>query len=324
MGLATSSAFQYSPAVQMRSFTTLGTLLTQEADDDYLYQMLVALRTALQQANETDAAIVVTMLRSLARVVPALPDTSRYFVSLFWLAVTLLESSHVVFYTEASLLLSVTLESMRTRGMFRHASVSTVLLEGRDPLESVLHQFEQVLSISFDTNFSFALASVLFKGMRASIVREEAEAVLRTLLEVTMRPYVREEGEMNGVKDTLGGDALGYFIALLPVSSTPASFRRLLKECGVGGTAVPEPSGIDDETDAPRVDVALLGIDGATTALLAASFIGAVVTGAQGNDAETEMLYCLLSDLGEAYPEIVAMTWVSCSSLRSMTDLGNT
>ncbi|KAJ7821199.1 hypothetical protein B0H14DRAFT_2831907 [Mycena olivaceomarginata] len=301
MGLATSSAFQYSPAVQMRSFTTLGTLLTQEADDDYLYQMLVALRTALQQANETDAAIVVTMLRSLARVVPALPDTSRYFVSLFWLAVTLLESSHVVFYTEASLLLSVTLESMRTRGMFRHASVSTVLLEGRDPLESVLHQFEQVLSISFDTNFSFALASVLFKGMRASIVREEAEAVLRTLLEVTMRPYVREEGEMNGVKDTLSGDALGYFIALLPVSSTPASFRRLLKECG--------PSGIDDETDAPRVDVALLGIDGATTALLAASFIGAVVTGAQGNDAETEMLYCLLSDLGEAYPEIVAMTY---------------
>ncbi|KAF7352223.1 Ras-GAP domain-containing protein [Mycena venus] len=311
MGLATSSAFQYSPAVQMRSFTTLGTLLTQEADDDYLYQMLVALRTALQQANETDAAIVVTMLRSLAKVVPALPDTSRYFVSLFWLAVTLLESSHVVFYTEASLLLSVTLESMRTRGMFRHSSVASVLLEGRDPLESVLHQFEQVLSISFDTNFSFALASVLFKGMRASIVKAEAEAVLRSLLGVTMRPYVREGEMMNGIgsRDVLGAEALGYFIALLPVSSTPASYRRLLKECGIGDAAMPETSGIDDEADAPRVQVGLLGIDGAATALLAASFIGAVVTSAQGNDAETEMLYCLLSDIGEVYPEIVAMTY---------------
>jgi neurofibromin 1 len=92
---------------------------------------------------------------------------------------------------------------MRTRGMFRHASVSTVLLEGRDPLEGVLHQLEQVLSISFDTNFSFALAAVLFKGMRASIMREEAEAVLRTLLGVTMRLYVREEGEMDGVRDAL-------------------------------------------------------------------------------------------------------------------------
>ncbi|KAJ6460124.1 hypothetical protein C8R47DRAFT_1161242 [Mycena vitilis] len=308
MGLATSSAFQYSPAVQMRSFTTLGTLLTQEADDDYLYQMLVALRTALQQASETDAAIVVTMLRSLAKVVPALPDSSRYFVSLFWLAVTLLESSHVVFYVEASTLLAVTLESMRSRGMFRHASVSTVLLEGRDPLESVLHQFEQVLSISFDTNFSFALASVLFKGMRASIVKAEAEAVLRTLLNVTMRPYVRED-EMNGVRDALSVEALGYFIALLPVSATPASYRRLLRECGIGEASLPETSGLDDEADAPRIQVSLLGIDGAATALLAASFIGAVVTSAQGNDAETEMLYCLLSDIGEMYPDIVAMTY---------------
>ncbi|KAJ7181585.1 hypothetical protein C8R43DRAFT_1229418 [Mycena crocata] len=308
MGLATSSAFQYSPAIQMRSFTTLGTLLTQEADDDYLYQMLVALRTALQQANETDAAIVVTMLRSLGKVVPALPDSSRYFASLFWLAVALLESSHVVFYTEAATLLSVTLDSMRIRGMFRHASVSTVLLEGRDPLEQILGQFDQMLTISFDTNFSFALASVLFKGMRASIVKETAESVLRMLLSVTMRPYLRE-GEMNGFRDALMPDALGYFIALLPVSATPATYRRLLKDCNIGEAAMPETGGFDDEAGSPRVQASLLGIDGPTTALLTASFIGAVVMSAQGNDAETEMLYTLLSDIGVAYPDIVAMTY---------------
>ncbi|KAJ7034157.1 hypothetical protein C8F04DRAFT_582650 [Mycena alexandri] len=319
MGLATSSAFQYSPAVQMRSFTTLGTLLTQEADDDYLYQMLVALRTALIQA-EQDSAIVVTMLRSLAKVVPALPDSSRYFVSLFWLAVTLLASSHVVFYVEACQLLSITLESMRARGMFRHASVSTVLLEGRDPLEGVLNQFEQFLNISFDANFSFALASVLFKGIRASIVKTEAEAVLRTLLGVTMRPYIPEDdddhipnganGHGFGGREALNSEALGYFIALLAVSSTPTSYRRLLKESGIGEGMVPEVGGIDiDEADAPRIQVSLLGIDGPATALLTSSFIGAVVTSAQGNDAETEMLYCLLADIGEVWPEIVAMTY---------------
>ncbi|KAJ7449155.1 hypothetical protein B0H11DRAFT_2332791 [Mycena galericulata] len=291
MGLAMSTAFQYSPAIQMRLFTTLGTLLTQEADDDYLYQMLVALRTALQQASEQDSAIVVTMLRSLAKVVPALPDTSRYFAALFWLAVALLESSHVVFYIEAGTLLPVTPESMRARGMFRNGSVSTVLLEGCDTFESVLGQFDSILSISFDTNFSFALASVLFKGMRASIVRTEAEKVPRTLLGVTMRPYVREEGDINGVRDALAPEALGYFIALLPVSTTHAVYRRLLKECNLGEAALPETSGIDDATDAPKVQVSLLGIDGAPTVLLAASFIGAVVTSAQGNDAEMEMLY---------------------------------
>lgn len=306
MGLATSSAFQYSPAVQMRSFTTLGTLLTQEADDDYLYQMLVALRTALQQASETDAAIVVTMLRSLVKVVPALPDNSRYFASLFWLAVALLESSHVVFYIEAAALLSVTLESMRARGLL-FGGVASALLEGRNPIESILSQFDTLLGISFDNNFSFALASVVFKGMRASIVKVEAEALLRTLLSVTMRPT---EGEhTNGIRETLAPEALGYFIALLPVSATHASLRRLLKDCGIGEAALPESGGIDDEADAPRVDASLLGIDGAQTALLTASFIGAVVTSAQGNDAETEMLYCLLSDIGAMYPEIVAMTY---------------
>jgi neurofibromin 1 len=94
------------------------------------------------------------------------------------------------------------------------------------------------------------------------------------------------------------------------VSATPAGYRRLLKECGIGEGSLPEAGGIDDEADAPRIQVSVLGIDGTPTALLAASFIGAVVTSAQGNDAETEMLYCLLADIGEVYPDIVAMTFV--------------
>ncbi|KAJ7055100.1 hypothetical protein C8F01DRAFT_470816 [Mycena amicta] len=307
MSLVSSSAFQYSPAVQMRSFTTLGSLLT-DADDDFLYQMLVALRTAMQQTNESDSAIVVTMIRSLSKAAPSLPGASRYLVSLFWLAVALLQCSHITFYTEAASLLCVTLEGMRDRGMFRHASVSTVLLEGRDALEPVLSQFDNIMAISFDTNFSFALSAVLFKGLRTSIVKEEAENVLRKLLSVTMRPYPRE-GEVNGFRDSLYPEALGYFIALLPVSATHASYRRLLKECNIGEGSLPAINGGDDETNAPRVQVSLLGIDSATTALLAASFLGVVVTTTSGNDTESEMLYCLLSDIGLSYPEIVGMTY---------------
>ncbi|KAJ6587786.1 hypothetical protein B0H10DRAFT_2233906 [Mycena sp. CBHHK59/15] len=278
------------------------------SDDDYLYQMLVALRTALTQANEAESAIVVTMLRSLAKVIPALPDNSRYLTQLFWLAVALLESSHVPLYVEASRLLSVTLESMRTRGMFRHASVSTVLLEGRDPLESILSQLDNMLSISFDANFSFALASVIFKGVRPSILRDAAESVLRTLLSVTMKPYTREH-ETNGFRESLLPDALGYFVALLPFSTTHAAYRRLLKDCNVGEAWFPEVNVLDDNVDAPRIQAAFLGIDSSTTALLTASFIGSVLTTAQGNDAETEMLYSLLSDIGASYPEIVAMLY---------------
>jgi neurofibromin 1 len=315
MGLATSSAFQYSPAIQMRSFTTLGALLTLEADDDYLYQMLVALRTAFSQTSETDTTIVITMLRSLAKVVPALPDNSRYLVQLFWLAVAMLESSHVSFFIEAARLLSVTLESMRARDMFRHASVVSVLMEGRDSLEEILGQLDTMLCVSFETHFSFALASIIFKGMRPSILREAAEGVLRTLLSVTMKPHISAadatEADANGVREALLPDALGYFVALIPVATTHGSYRRLLKEwCHLGDAWMPEASGLDEEVEAPRVQTAFLGIDSSTTALLAASFIGSVLTTAQGNDAETEMLYRLLSDIAASYPEIVAMMYV--------------
>ncbi|CAK5277391.1 unnamed protein product [Mycena citricolor] len=306
MGLATSSAFQYSPAVQMRSFTTLGTLLTEDTDDDYLYQMLVALRTALQHFSENDSAIVITMLRSISKAIPALPSTSRYFACLFWLAVVLLESSHVVFYAEAARLMSVTLESMRTRNMFQHASVSTVLLEGRDPLEAVLSQFDQLLSISFDSNFSFALSAVLFKGMRMSIVRKDAEAVLRKLISVTMSPGGDLE---SSPKDALTPDALGYFIALLPASASRGEFSRLLKGIGLLDGHEPAKNGLEQDGGVPRIPLSMLGIDSAATALMAASFIGVVVSSAQGSDAESEMLYCLLAEIGSGYPEIVAMTY---------------
>ncbi|KAF7302288.1 Ras-GAP domain-containing protein [Mycena indigotica] len=304
MSLVSSSAFQYSPAIQIPAFTTLGSLLT-EADDDFVYQMLVALRMALQQSSESDAAIVVTMIRSLAKAAPSLPLGSRYLVSLFWLAVALLQCSYITFYSEAASLLSVTLEGMRERGLFRHASVSTVLLEGRDSFDPVLTQFDSIMGISFDTNFSFALSAVLFKGLRTSIVKEAAESVLRTLLSVTMRPYLRE-GE---VRDALSAEALGYFLALLPVSATHTSYRRLLKECNMDESCLPAINPVEDETNSPRVQVSLLGIDSPTSALLAASFLGVVVTTTSGNDAESEMLYCLLSDMGISYPDIVGMTY---------------
>ena len=101
MSLITSSAFQLSPAVQTRAFVSLGVLATSDVDDDLLYQMLVAFKTALSQSSENETTSVVSMLRCIRNVVPALPRYSRYLCQLFWLAVALLQSSHLVLYVEA-------------------------------------------------------------------------------------------------------------------------------------------------------------------------------------------------------------------------------
>ena len=82
MSLITSSAFQLSPAVQSRAFVALGVLATSDVDDDLLYQMLVAFKTALSQASETDTTSVVSMLRCITNVVPATNGNSRYLAAL--------------------------------------------------------------------------------------------------------------------------------------------------------------------------------------------------------------------------------------------------
>lgn len=312
MSLVTATAFQQSPAVQTRSFIVLAALAVSEVDDDFLYQILVAFRSALTKANEHNTMAIVSMLRCMCRIVPAIVETSRYICVLFWLAVALLQASHLGFYIEATWLLRITLENMEQQGLFRDNSVQNVLLEAREPLEDVTSQLDEMLRISFEVNFSFALASIIFKGMRHSGLKDAAESALRTLLRVTSGA---EEGQRerdsiaNGFKETPHPDALGYFMALLPVSTTPRSYRRLLNDAHIKDSWSSDPAEDNaEDIGVPFVDHTLLGVNDPSTALLVASFAGTILASAQGDDAETEILYGLLSSLASAFPEVISVT----------------
>jgi neurofibromin 1 len=296
-----------SAAIQTRAFIVMGTLATSDVDDDLLYQMLVAFKTALSHSSETNTTAVVSMLRCICKIVPALVENSRYICQVFWLAVALLQSSHIAFYIEATNLLQTTLESMERRGMLQPGSnITAVLLDGRSPLEEVACQLDQLLGLSFDYSFSFSLASIIFKGVRLSGLKDSAEAVLRSLLRVTVRGHERQHKGIEGFRQILCPDALGYFIALLPLSTTPATYRQLLEDCDLAPSWLPEPG--SSEGGVPRVSFGFIGLDDPSIALLLVSFVGAILTSAQGDDAETEILFNLLSDVAALYPDIVSMT----------------
>ena len=313
MSLVTSTAFQVSPAVQIRSFIALGTLATADVDDDFLYQILVAFNTALGKANETHTMSVVSMLRCMCKVVPALPESSRYVPLLFWLAVSLLQASHLAFYVESTQLVRVTLETMEQRGMFKKEGVQSVLLESRLQLEQITSQLDDILKISFESNFSFSLASIIFKGIRHTGLKDSAGAVLRSLLSVTVRSQANEDLP-SGFRDSISADALGYFLALLPLSTTRAAYRRLLDDCNIDDAWLPD-AGLetieDDESQSPRIAPAFLGITDSSTALLVTTFVGTILTTAQGDDIETEMLCSLLSDIALSFPQTIALAYVS-------------
>jgi hypothetical protein len=313
MSLVTSTAFQLSPALQTRAFVVLGVLAYSDVDDDLLYQILVAFKTSLAQINEPDTTSVVSMLRCLCKAVPSLADNSRYIFQVFWLGVALLQCCHVAFHNKACDLLRVTLETIESRGLMRNGAVSTLLLEHRAPLEDVSSQMDQLLDLSFETSFSFSLAAIIFKGTRHSGLRNSTEAVLRTLLQVTLRSAARLEPGKN--RNSLPTDVLGYFLALIPYSTTFASYRRLLEDCGAGLNWLPSagPEAVDGEGRLPRLSMEFLSIQDANTALLVATFVSVMLTTAQGNDAESEILYTFLSDIAGLFPEIVSMMYVQFS-----------
>lgn len=283
----------------------MGTLASSDVDDDLLYQMLVALRSALRSGDETDPQCAVSMLNCISKVVPSLQDNSRYTGPLFWLAVALLQTGHAAFYCEACGLLCACLTTLAKQGAFEESGFNVTLLEARATLEDISLQMDQMLYLSFDSDFSFSLAPVIFKGIRRPQFREAAVNVLRCLLTTAVSTLPPPTDE-----STIPSEVLGYFLALLPVSTSLQSYQQLLQEARVGNKWIPKKDEfirVEERERVPHVPFDLLGCYQPTTALLAASFVGSILTTAQIDDVESQILFVLLKDAALLYPEIVAL-----------------
>ncbi|KAI6152285.1 hypothetical protein BKA82DRAFT_4387651 [Pisolithus tinctorius] len=303
MSLATSTAFQLPAVIQSRAFLVLGTLATSDVDDDLVYQMLVAFKQALGQSTETDTITVASMLRCICKIVPALDEGSSYLCQLFWLAVALLQSSYIAFYAEAADLLRAAVETLEKHGAFDGTTIPKVLLDGRAQLEDTVSQLDRLLCLSFESSFSFSLAAIIFKGVRLNQLKSSAEMVLRSLLTVTVRC------NSSGSQSMLCQDALGYFVALIPFSTTRDSYVRLLRDCHAE-EFLQDATAVRGENDfVPRVPINMLPVTDSTAALLTVTFATTMLTTAQRDNAETEMLYNLLLDVGSAHPNLPFMVY---------------
>lgn len=309
MSLITSSAFQFSPAIQTRAFISMGMLASSDVDDDLLYQMLVAFRTALSNYNEKEPLAMISMLRCMYRVVPALPSHSRYLPQLFWLAVALLETGYVMIYAEAIQLLRATIDQMNADKEFERKGIALTLMEARASLEAISTQLDNLLSLSFHTSFHFSLAAIIFKGVRHSGLNELASDALRSLLRATVQNCGDPVGHENpGKHDPICPEAIGYFISLLPLNTTPKAYNTLLADAMVHPDYFARS---DREFDnAVPISFGLLGVRDRQMALLVASFVSAMLQTAQGDDKETEMLYHILSEMAHYHPETIGITYV--------------
>lgn len=311
MSLVISTAFHVS-YIQPRAFVVMGVLATSDVDDDLLYQILVAFKNALALSVDAESSTAIGILRCITKVVPATPKNGRYLSQIVWLAIALMEYGHVAFFAEAAALLEAALETLDEQGAFGDQTLSAYLLEQRGPLDDTALQIEDFVGLSFESNFSFALASIIFRGLRHS--QTQVQQTTTTLLEILLRLATRTAPPPMSIpraERTISPEALGYFIALIPTVPTVSSFQLILRDAGAGSAWMDSSSRSTDSEDsgAARIPLQALGIQDNNTALLVATFLGTMLNSATANP-EREMLFSLLADMATVYPETISQVFV--------------
>lgn len=299
MSLATSMTFQFNPALQPRSFVILGCLAQDEIDDDLLFQILVVLRNELSRFDENNSELVISILMCLKNIVHNLSSGSRYLKPMFWLAIAIVQMNHPAVFSHAVRFLNSVLRTMSAYNFFENRSVQDVLMEARAPFASILSNIDAAAGVSFDTQFSFAIAGTLLKGFRCSDARENIYMCLTDFLET--------ETKLDFTTNKVESRCLGYFAGLLPFAAKNDALHELLNLAG----------GVDIDVDALTVpsDVymaiwRMMDIPNNTTGILLSSLLVGMLSLAE-TESERLFLYGFLSKAAVSTPEVFALVYES-------------
>jgi hypothetical protein len=313
MSLVTATAFQAFPSMQARAFTVLSVLIgDSKLDDEFFFQILVALKNAILLSPDGDCVAVISMLRCMRKIIPGLIDCTLYLCHVFWLAVTLLQTSHIPYYVESMHIIQSVLCKLEAERAFVDSNVSSVLLRARSNLGDKLAGFDEISGFSFtdELSFSLSLAFLLYAVTQHQKLRHIAGDVIRECLCVVSRNS--QVGSNVRVRTReVDPSLVGFVLGSLPFCATVASLRALLEDATVD-IAYWESKGLFSGLayDGYRcaVPFSLLGASDPRGAQLTIAFLVSMMELHAGDIPEKEILFALLADANEAHPAIVSET----------------
>ncbi|RKP27599.1 hypothetical protein SYNPS1DRAFT_26753, partial [Syncephalis pseudoplumigaleata] len=316
MSLVASTAFQFNPAIQPRAFVVLGCLARDAVDDDLLYQILVALKGALSLFEEGDCSLIVSIVMCLTSIAENLDASSKYLRQLFWLAIALIQIGHVPLFPSALNLMEVVLQTLEDNGFFQDELPADFLLRARETLfasPAIMAGYDHTsdgsetlngspsterlpyINDMFTTNFPFAVATTVLKGLKHSQTITATTNALTTFLEISAQEPSK----------TVDPNLLGYLAPLLPGAARNSALKDLFWVIAVESD-FDHPEGeqtyhcIFDKLDIPDQTTAMLLIALMITMLNSAEY-----------EAEQLFLYGFLAEAATAMPQVFAMFYDS-------------
>ncbi|KAI1004136.1 Neurofibromin [Podosphaera aphanis] len=223
MSLVASTAFQSNPSIQPRAFVVIGCLAQENIDDDFLYQVLVALKSGFSYfMDDHDCEMLIAIITALTKMIRKLPSNSRYSLPLFWLALSLVRLVPLAMFNYAALFLDATIENISSTGQLSSGRMAITLIQGRLPLGDAALQLDDLYGIHFNTeNFHFAICASLVKGLTDSATRGAAVRVLQSFLEAIS---VNMNDESTAVRDQA---CMPYLMLLKSRSMMPEDKENL-------------------------------------------------------------------------------------------------
>ena len=292
--MVVSTTFQYNPAIQPRAFIALGCLAQAEVDDDLIYQILVALRGALSIFIDDDCRLIVSIVRCLCYIVTNLPLESRYFKTMFWVAMSLIQIGHTPIFQSALTLLQVVLKLLDDRECLAKEDIRTFLLKARAPIADVAYQLDAEVGVHFRSHFSFAIAANLMKGLKNPTTKTATTAVFMTLLEISGKNF------SHGGSGKVASDTIGYLIPLLPVTEKLKELFWLV--------------GVDyDPRNADSHQYGILekfSLNDDTTAVLILAFMITILENSEYDNREQVFVYKFLAEAVKKIPQSFAVVYV--------------
>ena len=111
--------------------------------------------------------LAVSIVICLSWIFEYIPVNSAYFSTMFWLAMSLLQTKHIPMFSAAIALLENILKTADKHNCFENTSIENFFMNSRkeNAIKQVLDQIDIDSSISYENSFSFAVTSQMLKGI---------------------------------------------------------------------------------------------------------------------------------------------------------------
>ncbi|KAJ3330367.1 Ras GTPase activating protein ira2 [Blyttiomyces sp. JEL0837] len=310
LSMVVEKTFDLNEAIQPRTFIALGILSSEDCSVEVLFQTLSSLLGCLMTYDDNNSVSTVHSITiCLVDLIQGLKRTEETFdilKSIFWIGVGLIQLMDSQIFVAAVRLIETVVLVLDEAGAFKEEGLGDTLQLARTQLDKAGIELDEILSIWFSADFSYAMAAHLIKGLQMNLtIRQPTMSLLKTLLCISGKNPPPRTPE---IPDYVADHCVGFLVPLMP--SHAESVKELFKMAGLADHLLEfEGYGIVDESEKYRqILERLTPFTDANRAVLLVTVMVAILEISE-SETEAAFIYGILAEATLESPETTSLVY---------------